>query len=106
MTWRTIEGFFFFLSSSRLLKLYYNPSGLRAMPSALGLSVSGECQMGEIPAEDTPMLKSVKRVFGTLECTMIMTYLSSWNVRYLYYFNELILLGLISGMDYTYGCIT
>jgi len=35
--------------------------------------------------------------------TVIMTYLSSWNVRYLYYFNGLTLLGLISGMDHTYG---
>ena len=26
----------------------------------LRLSVSGECQMGEVPAEDTPMIKSVK----------------------------------------------
>ena len=70
------------------------------------LSVSGECQMGEVPVEGTLTLKLVKRVFDTRVCTMIMTYRSSWNVRYLYYFNGLTLLGLISGMGHTYGCIT
>jgi len=72
----------------------------------LRLSVSGECPMGEVPAEGTPTLKSVKRVFGTRVCTVIMAYLSSWNVCYLYYFNGFTLLGSISGMDHTYGCIT
>ena len=62
--------------------------------------------MGEVPTEGTPTLKSVKRVFDTRECTVIMTCLSSWNVRYLYYFNGLTLLGLISGMEHTYGRIT
>jgi len=38
---------------------------LHCDPSRLDLSVSGECQMGEVPAEDTLMLKSVKRVFVT-----------------------------------------
>jgi len=58
----------------------------------LQLSVSGECQMGEVPAEGTPTLKSIKRVFDTRVCTVIMMYLSYWNVRYLYYFNGLTLL--------------
>ena len=62
--------------------------------------------MGEVRAEDTPTLKSVKRVFDTRECTVIMTYLSYWNVCYLYYFNGLTLLGLISGMDHTCDRIT
>jgi len=69
-------------------------------------SVSGECQIGEVLAESTLTLKSVNRVLDTRVCTVIMTYPSSWNVRYLYYFNGLTLLGLISGMDHTYGCIT
>ena len=68
----------------------------------LRLSVSDECQTGEIHAEDTPTLKSVKRVFDTRVCTLIMTYFSSWNVCYLYYFNGLTLLGPISGIDHTY----
>ena len=72
----------------------------------LRLSVSSEFQMGEVLAEGTMTLKSVKRVFDTQVCTVIMTYLSSWNVHYLYYFNGLTLLGLISEMDQTYGCIT
>ena len=75
----------------------------------LRLSVSGECQTGEVLAEDTLTLKSVKRVFNSWVCTVIMTYLSFWNVRYLYYFNGLTVLGPISGMcvlGMTYGCIT
>jgi len=72
----------------------------------LRFSISGECQMGEVLVEGTPTLKSVKRVFDTRVCTVIMTYLIPWNVCYLYYFNGLTLLGLISGMDHTYGCIT
>jgi len=31
----------------------------------LRLSVSGECQMGEVPAEGTPTFKLVKRVIDT-----------------------------------------
>ena len=38
---------------------------LLAFVSLLRLSVSGECQMEEVPAEDTPTLKSVKRVIDT-----------------------------------------
>jgi len=72
----------------------------------LRLLVSGECQMGEVPAEGTLTLKSVKRVFDTRVCAVIMTYLIPWNVCYLYYFNGLTLLDLISGMNHTYGCIT
>jgi len=57
--------------------------------------------MGKVSVEDNLTLKSVKRVFDTRMCTVTMTYLSSWNVRYLYYSNELTLLGLISGNDIT-----
>jgi len=62
--------------------------------------------MREVPVEGTPTLKSVKGVRYSGRCTVIMTYLAPWNVCYLYYFIGLISLGLISGMDHTYGCIT
>ena len=71
----------------------------------LRLSVSGECQM-RVPAKGTLTLKSVKRVFDTRVCAVIMTYLVPWNVCYLYYFNGLTSLDLIRRMDHTYGCIT
>jgi len=52
--------------------------------------------MGEVPVEGTPTLGRVYNnndVPYSLEC------------MYLYYFNELTLLGPISGIDHTYGCI-
>ena len=62
--------------------------------------------MGEIPEEGTSRFKSVKGVRHSGRCTIIMTYLVGWNVCYLYYFNGLTSLSLISGMDHTYDCIT
>jgi len=70
-----LNDFVFFLPSGKLLELHRNPSGLDDIPSGLDLSVSGECQMGEVPIEGTPTLKSVKKVFDTRECIVIMTYL-------------------------------
>jgi len=58
---KLLNGFFFLLPSGRLLELHRDPSGLDVILSDLGLSVSGECQMGEVPAEDTLTLKSVKK---------------------------------------------
>jgi len=45
-----------------------------------------------VPAESTLTLKSAKGVFGTNDVSCF------WNMRYLYYFNGLILLGRISGV--------
>ena len=57
---RELLNDFVFFFSDRLLKFHCDPFGLDASPSALDLSVSGEYQMEEVPAEDTPTLKSVK----------------------------------------------
>jgi len=70
-----LNDFVFFLPSGRLLELHCDPSGLDATALDLSHSVSGECQMGEVPTKGTPMLKSSKRIFGTRGYTVIMTYL-------------------------------
>jgi len=74
-----------FLPSGRVLELQCGPPRLDVIPSDLGRPISGEYQMGGVPAEGTLTLKSVKKVFGTRRCTMIMTYLFLGICAYLYY---------------------
>jgi len=45
----------------------------------------GRMPNGGVPAEGTPMLKSVKRVFDTRKCTVINDVPPPWNVFYLCY---------------------
>jgi len=96
-----LDDLVFFLPSCRLLEFHCDPSCLDVTPSSLDLSDSGECQMRKVPAKDNSTLKLVKKVFGTRRCIVITTYLCSYSVCYLYYFNGLNLLDRISVVDHT-----
>jgi len=86
-----LTGFVSFLPVGRSTHTKACSSYSRIAPSGLGRSVSGECRMG-VPVEGTPTFKSAKRVFDTQKCTIINDIPRYWNMRYLYYFNGLILL--------------
>jgi len=69
-----LNVFVFFLPSGRLPELHCDPSGLDA---TLRVSISPfqvNAKRGVL-AEDTPTLRSEKRVFDTRGCTVIMTYI-------------------------------
>jgi len=80
-----LKSFVFFLLSGKLLELHGDPSDLDVVLSNLGLSVSGECQMGEVLAEGTDAQVSKKSTqhSGVYNDNDVPC---SWNVRYLYYF--------------------
>ena len=111
-----LRGFIFLLPIGRLTYTSAYSFSLRATPLGLGqltpsvfvlllwVSVARSLNLLKnvkwgVPAEDTSTLKSAKDVRHSV--VRINGVPTSWNVRYLYYFNEFTLLGQISEVGRT-----